>query len=60
VVEHPLPARRTHPGAPIRVVEQRLDRVGELADVARLDQVGAVAVLADDLGDRPRACRSPA
>src|SRR3954454_12147791 len=46
------PAVGAHPGAPLGVVEQRRDGGLELAHVARGDQVGAVAVRADDLGDR--------
>src|SRR6476661_4027680 len=50
-VQHPLAPRPAHPVASLGVVEQRGDRVLELADVAGRDQVGALAVGTDHLGD---------
>src|SRR4051812_7387656 len=48
-------AGRTHRRTTLGVVEQRGERGRQLADVAGRDQVGALAVRADDLGDRTGA-----
>src|SRR5438128_2394178 len=47
----PAPAGGTEPGPPLGVVEQTLQRRGELGDVPRRDDVGGQAVGSDDLGD---------
>src|SRR6478609_9450701 len=47
------PSGHTHRRTTIRVVEQRRDRLLELAHVAGGDQVGADPVRSDDLRDRP-------